>query len=99
MAQPGFGHTTSSSLPNSLSNWGYPGAADYNRWRWGITALNRDKELLMQIGCFLSSEERGPQDLVAQAWQAQEAGHIGDYIAWWTAGASVLGGICLVALR
>jgi multicomponent Na+:H+ antiporter subunit D len=27
------------------------------------------------------------------------SGHIGDYIAWWTAGAGALGGICLVALR
>jgi multicomponent Na+:H+ antiporter subunit D len=27
------------------------------------------------------------------------SGHIGDYIAWWSAGASVIGGICLVALR
>ena len=27
------------------------------------------------------------------------SGHIGDYIAWWTAGASVLGGVCLLALR
>jgi multicomponent Na+:H+ antiporter subunit D len=26
-------------------------------------------------------------------------GHIGDYIAWWTAGASVIGGTCLIALR
>jgi multicomponent Na+:H+ antiporter subunit D len=26
-------------------------------------------------------------------------GHIGDYIAWWSAGASVIGGVCLVALR
>jgi multicomponent Na+:H+ antiporter subunit D len=27
------------------------------------------------------------------------SGHIGDYIAWWSAGASVIGGVCLVALR
>jgi multicomponent Na+:H+ antiporter subunit D len=26
-------------------------------------------------------------------------GHIGDYIAWWTAGVSLVGGVCLVALR
>jgi multicomponent Na+:H+ antiporter subunit D len=26
-------------------------------------------------------------------------GHIGDYIAWWSAGVSVIGGVCLVALR
>ncbi len=27
------------------------------------------------------------------------SGHIGDYIAWWSAGASLLGGVCLIALR
>ena len=26
-------------------------------------------------------------------------GHIGDYIAWWSAGVSLIGGICLVTLR
>ena len=26
-------------------------------------------------------------------------GHIGDYIAWWTAGASAIGGACLITLR
>jgi multicomponent Na+:H+ antiporter subunit D len=26
-------------------------------------------------------------------------GHIGDYIAWWSAGVSVVGGVCLIALR
>ncbi len=26
------------------------------------------------------------------------SGHIGDYIAWWTAGVSVLGGVCLLVL-
>jgi multicomponent Na+:H+ antiporter subunit D len=26
------------------------------------------------------------------------SGHIGDYIAWWTAGAAVLGGTSLIAL-
>ncbi len=26
-------------------------------------------------------------------------GHIGDYIAWWSAGASLVGGVCLIALR
>ncbi len=31
----------------------------------------------MKIGYFLSSEERGPRDLVAQAVQAQEAGFEG----------------------
>ncbi|MHB8657981.1 MAG: complex I subunit 5 family protein [Solirubrobacteraceae bacterium] len=27
------------------------------------------------------------------------SGHIGDYIAWWSAGTAVLGGVCLVVLR
>jgi multicomponent Na+:H+ antiporter subunit D len=27
------------------------------------------------------------------------SGHIGDYIAWWSAGAGALGAVCLVALR
>jgi multicomponent Na+:H+ antiporter subunit D len=27
------------------------------------------------------------------------SGHIGDYIAWWTAGAGALGAVCLIALR
>ncbi len=27
------------------------------------------------------------------------SGHIGDYIAWWSAGASLIGGICLITLR
>jgi multicomponent Na+:H+ antiporter subunit D len=26
------------------------------------------------------------------------SGHIGDYVAWWTAGASVLGGVCLLTI-
>ncbi len=26
------------------------------------------------------------------------SGHVGDYIAWWTAGASLLGTVCLLAL-
>ncbi len=30
--------------------------------------------------------------------RALHSGHIGDYIAWWTAGASVLGAVCLLGL-
>ena len=48
----------------------------------------------------------GPDDAVApgaggaRAWCAMlHSGHIGDYIAWWSAGASLIGGICLLALR
>ena len=35
----------------------------------------------MKIGCFLSSEERGPQELAAQAVQAQRAGFEGLWIS------------------
>jgi multicomponent Na+:H+ antiporter subunit D len=31
--------------------------------------------------------------------RALHSGHIGDYIAWWSAGASLIGGVCLLALR
>lgn len=31
--------------------------------------------------------------------RAAHSGHIGDYIAWWTAGAASFGAICLLALR
>jgi len=34
-----------------------------------------------------------------RALRSLHSGHIGDYIAWWTAGAGMLGGVCLVALR
>jgi multicomponent Na+:H+ antiporter subunit D len=27
-----------------------------------------------------------------------QSGHVGDYVAWWTAAASLLGGVCLLAL-
>jgi hypothetical protein len=27
------------------------------------------------------------------------SGHIGDYIAWWSAGVSLIGGVCLITLR
>ncbi len=33
------------------------------------------------------------------ALRALHSGHIGDYIAWWTTGAGLLGGVCLLALR
>jgi multicomponent Na+:H+ antiporter subunit D len=32
------------------------------------------------------------------ALRGLHSGHIGDYIAWWTAGASLFGGVCLLAL-
>jgi hypothetical protein len=31
--------------------------------------------------------------------RALHSGHIGDYIAWWTAGAAALGGTSLIFLR
>ncbi len=34
----------------------------------------------------------------AHGVRALHSGHIGDYIAWWTAGASLLGAVCLLAL-
>jgi multicomponent Na+:H+ antiporter subunit D len=33
------------------------------------------------------------------ALRGLHSGHIGDYIAWWTTGAGLLGGACLLALR
>jgi hypothetical protein len=40
-----------------------------------------------------------PSRQVVRSLRMLHSGHIGDCIAWWTAGASVLGGVCLVALR
>jgi multicomponent Na+:H+ antiporter subunit D len=34
-----------------------------------------------------------------EALRKLHSGHIGDYIAWWSAGVSLIGGICLLALR
>ncbi len=34
-----------------------------------------------------------------KAVRGAHSGHIGDYIAWWTAGAASLGAVCLLALR
>jgi len=41
----------------------------------------------------------GPSRQAVRTLRMLHSGHIGDYIAWWTAGASLLGGVCLVALR
>jgi multicomponent Na+:H+ antiporter subunit D len=45
--------------------------------------------------------ERLPQSVVGslRAVRGLQSGHIGDYVAWWTAGTAALGGICLLALR
>ncbi|MDQ6805410.1 MAG: hypothetical protein M3065_10700 [Actinomycetota bacterium] len=34
-----------------------------------------------------------------RAVRGLHSGHIGDYIAWWTAGAGAFGAVCLLALR
>ncbi len=39
--------------------------------------------------------DRGPLEVLRDL----HSGHIGDYIAWWSAGVSVIGGVCLLALR
>ncbi len=41
---------------------------------------------------------RGPARDVVRGVRHLHSGHIGDYIAWWTAGAGVLGAVCLLAL-
>src|SRR5947209_8070347 len=40
-----------------------------------------------------------PVDAAAGVLHEIHSGHIGDYITWWTAGVSVVGGVCLIALR
>ena len=40
-----------------------------------------------------------PAVAVIHGMRGLHSGHIGDYIVWWTAGASVLGGACLLALH
>jgi multicomponent Na+:H+ antiporter subunit D len=40
----------------------------------------------------------GPSGWALRRLRLLHSGHIGDYIAWWTAGASILGGVCLLAL-
>jgi multicomponent Na+:H+ antiporter subunit D len=40
-----------------------------------------------------------PARAAVEAIRGLHSGHIGDYIAWWSAGVSLIGGVCLVALR
>jgi multicomponent Na+:H+ antiporter subunit D len=40
-----------------------------------------------------------PAVAVVHSLRDLHSGHIGDYIAWWSAGAGALGAVCLVALR
>ena len=41
---------------------------------------------------------RGPPRRALTALRQLHSGHIGDYIAWWTAAAAMLGGACLILL-
>jgi multicomponent Na+:H+ antiporter subunit D len=47
----------------------------------------------------LPGRVREPALLAVRRLRALHDGHIGDYIAWWTAGAGAIGGACLLALR
>jgi multicomponent Na+:H+ antiporter subunit D len=40
-----------------------------------------------------------PVESAAAVLHGLHSGHIGDYITWWTAGVSVVGGVCLITLR
>ena len=42
---------------------------------------------------------REPARRLVRRLRYLHSGHIGDYIAWWSTGASVLGGVCLLVLR
>jgi multicomponent Na+:H+ antiporter subunit D len=47
----------------------------------------------------LPSAVSGPARAAVRQLRQLHSGHIGDYIAWWSAGASALGAVCLVVLR
>ncbi len=47
----------------------------------------------------LPARVRAPARAVVVGIRHLHSGEIGDYIAWWSAGASVLGGVCLIVLR
>jgi multicomponent Na+:H+ antiporter subunit D len=47
----------------------------------------------------LPASVRKPSRALVTAVRQAHSGHIGDYIAWWTAGAAAFGGVCLLALR
>ena len=46
----------------------------------------------------LPSGLEGPPRSVLTALRELHSGHIGDYVAWWTAATAVLGGACLILL-
>ncbi len=62
--------------------------------------------LVAGVGLFVG-RTRQPQrtavgrsvQVAADGLRALHSGHIGDYVAWWSVGASVIGGVCLLALR
>jgi multicomponent Na+:H+ antiporter subunit D len=47
----------------------------------------------------LPSWVRNPARRIVSTVRGAHSGHIGDYIAWWTAGAATFGAVCLLALR
>jgi multicomponent Na+:H+ antiporter subunit D len=47
----------------------------------------------------LPASVRNPARDVVASVRGAHSGHIGDYIAWWTAGAASFGAVCLLALR
>ena len=47
----------------------------------------------------LPAAVRSPARTVVATVRGAHSGHIGDYIAWWTAGAATFGAVCLLALR
>jgi multicomponent Na+:H+ antiporter subunit D len=55
---------------------------------WGETAVNARRILTVH-----------PVRNTVSVIRGLHSGHIGDYIAWWSAGVSVIGGICLITLR
>jgi multicomponent Na+:H+ antiporter subunit D len=55
---------------------------------WGEQAVNARRFLRVH-------PVRNTVDVI----RALHSGHIGDYIAWWSAGVSLIGGVCLITLR
>jgi multicomponent Na+:H+ antiporter subunit D len=62
----------------------------------GVASLGLfGRGLLRRLPRGLQARGRGG----AYVLRGLHSGHIGDYIAWWTTGAGLLGGVCLLALR
>jgi multicomponent Na+:H+ antiporter subunit D len=47
----------------------------------------------------LPDRVRDPARTIVTTVRAVHSGHVGDYVAWWTAGAATFGVVCLLALR